>query len=237
MEETISQTNQFYRQRNSEHVYPVEFVVRALMGNYPQLRLDKSSFKGSRILDLGYGDGRNMPLLYNLGFEVFGVEISDEINGLALKRLEKLGVEARLHLGRNVSLPFVDGFFQYLLACHSCYYIDEGTTFDTNLGEISRVLAPRGVFICSVPMHDTYILEGAENLGRGYYRITHDPYGYRAGTIFRAFKSKDEIVETFKERFEEICVGFCDDDFFGVHQKVWTVVSKKRQSQEREGRE
>jgi len=227
-ETNTSETNQFYAERNSIFVYPVEFVVCALMGNYPELRLNKADFRGSRILDLGYGDGRNMPLLSNLGFDVSGVEISDEINRLAQLRLEQLGVRAQLKTGRSTSIPFDDGYFGYVLACHSCYYIDEGTTFDTVLDEVERVLAPRGVFICSVPMHDTYILESAEKLDDGYYRITDDPYGYRKGTIFRAFKTRDEVIGAFAGRFDEIVVGFCDDDFFGVHQKVWTIVCKKK---------
>ncbi len=184
-----SATNQFYVQRNSHYVYPVEFVVRALMGDYPRLKLDKSTFKNSRILDIGYGDGRNMPLLFNLGFEVYGIEISDEINSLAENRLEKLGVEAVLKTGRNANIPFDSEFFQYVLACHSCYYVDEGTSFETTLDEIARVLAPKGVFICSIPMHDTYILQDAEVLEDGYYRITNDPYNYRKGTVFRAFRT------------------------------------------------
>jgi ubiquinone/menaquinone biosynthesis C-methylase UbiE len=225
----VADTNQFYEIRNSDFVYPVEFVVRTFLGsNYPNLKMDKSKYAGSKILDLGYGDGRNMTLLHNLNFDVYGVEISDEINDFAAKRFEKLGIHATLKVGRNVTVPFDDGFFQYVLACHSCYYIDEGASFETGLNEISRVLEKNGTFICSVPMHDTYILQTAEVLPDGYYRITHDPYGYRKGTIFRAFKDKEDIQKTFGKYFDDIQIGFCDDDFFGVHQKVWIVVARKK---------
>lgn len=230
MKESTTATNQFYELRNSDFVYPVEFVVRAFMGNYPSLRIDKTKFSGSKILDIGYGDGRNMPLLYNLGFEVFGIEISDEINELGQKRLEKLGVKAVLKQGRSANIPFENSFFDFVLACHSCYYIDPGTTFETVLDEVIRVLKDRGMFICSIPMDDTYILQDSERLPNGYFRITNDPYGYRKNTVFRAFSSKDEVIASFESRFDEICVGFCDDDFFGVRQKVWTVVCKKKAS-------
>jgi len=228
MDQGTLATNEFYKLRNSHFVYPVEFVVRVLLGRYSALALDKSTFRGSRILDLGYGDGRNMPLLANLGFQVFGVEVSDQINQMAEERLEKLKVEAVLKTGRNVHIPFEDGFFDYVLACHSCYYVDEGTTFDNSIDEIARVMSSRGVFICSLPMHDTYILQDAEVLSDGYYRIVNDPYNYRKGTIFRAFKTKDEVHQALASRFEDICIGFCDDDFFGVHQKVWIVVLQEK---------
>lgn len=228
MEKAISATNQFYEVRNPDYVYPVEFVVRAFLGKYPRLNLDKSKFEGSKILDIGYGDGRNMVLLSNLKFNIYGVEISEEINTLAQKRLTSLGISATLKEGRNINLPFADEFFQYVLACHACYYIDDGATFETGLNEISRVLEPKGTFICSVPMHDTYILQTAEHLPDGYYRITHDPYNYRQGTVFRAFKTEEEIKKTFQDKFEDIQVGFCDDDFFGIHQKVWIIACRKK---------
>jgi len=228
IEKTISATNQFYAVRNSDYVYPVEFVVRAFLGTYPNLKMDHSTYAGSKILDLGYGDGRNMPLLFNLGFDVYGVEISDEINELASKRLLKLGVPATVRTGRNASIPFEEGLFQYVLACHSCYYVDEGTTFETTLDETCRVLDKEGTFICSVPMHDTYILQDAEPLPNGYWRITNDPYNYRKGVVFRAFKTEEEIRATFEKQFKDITIGFCDDNFFGVHQKVWIIVCKKK---------
>ena len=88
------------------HLYPVEFVVRSFLGQYPHLNLDKTKFAGSRILDLGYGDGRNMPLLHNLKFEIYGVEISEKINRLADVRLQKLGISTPLKVGRNTFIPF-----------------------------------------------------------------------------------------------------------------------------------
>lgn len=227
-EETISATNRFYATRDPEHIYPTEFVIRALLGKYPKLKLDQAKYRGSRILDQGYGDGRNMPLLFNLGFDIYGVEISEEINDLALKRLARLGVPAVLKTGRNAAIPFPDGFFHYFLACHACYYVDAGTTFQSNLDEICRVLGTGGTLICSLPMHDGYIMQGAQDQGGGHYRIAQDPYGYRAGTVFRVFASEGEVREALAAQFEDIVVGFCDDDFFGIRQKVWIVVCKKR---------
>src|SRR3954470_1947566 len=134
------QYGEFYRRRDAVHVYPVEFVVRAFLGNYPRHRTDTSSYPGQRILDIGFGDGRNMPLLRNLGMRVFGVEISQEICDLTSVRMQRLGVEVELKVGRNSSLPYEDGMFDRVLACHACYYVDPGTRFGDNVREIARVL-------------------------------------------------------------------------------------------------
>lgn len=220
--------SRFYAERSRRHVYPVEFVVRVFLGTYPNLKMNRERYAGSRILDLGFGDGRNMPLLDNLGFAVYGVEISEEILALTRRRLADLRVPAQLQVGRNASIPFDSGFFHYALACHSCYYVDKGDTFDANLSEVHRVLAKDGIFVCSLPFHDTYILKGAKHLPGGHYEITHDPYGLRKGTVFRAFQRKSEVEKALRPLFTDISVGYCDDDFFGIHQKVWIAVCKKK---------
>src|SRR4051812_43502898 len=148
----------FYRERDPVHVYPVEFVVRALLGNYPRLKTRRADYPGKRVLDLGFGDGRNMPLLCHLGMSVFGIEISTEICALTATRMQRLGFDVDLRVGRNRELPFDDGFFDVLLACHSCYYVDAGTRFTDNVREIARVLRPDGRFIFSAPMATSYIL-------------------------------------------------------------------------------
>src|ERR1035437_219926 len=147
----VSSYNQYYSARTHIHVYPVEFVVRTFLGTYPHLKMDRNSYAGSKILDLGYGDGRNMPLLNNLKLKIYGVEISEEINLQAAERLKFLGIDAELKLGTNDQIPYDDSFFDYVLACHSCYYLKENKTFDDNLKEISRVIKSNGVFCASLP--------------------------------------------------------------------------------------
>ena len=77
---------------------------------------------------MGCGDGRNLPLLLDLGFEVHASEISPEIvggfGGLA-RELQWL-VHA---VGLNASLPYPDHYFDYMLCCASCYYLDGSTTW------------------------------------------------------------------------------------------------------------
>jgi len=218
----------FYAERNPEKVYPVEFVVRTLLGTYPHLKLDRSAFRGARILDLGFGDGRNMPLLHDLGFEIYGVEISDDICRLTQRRMELLGVPARLETGNNSHLPFIDEMFDFILACHACYYVSPRETFANNLQEMARVLRPAGRLIFSLAKTDTYILKDAVALGNGHYRITADPYGLRNGSVFRAFASRQEIVDELGVAFHDFALGLCENDFYGTYEKVWIGTCLKK---------
>jgi SAM-dependent methyltransferase len=217
----------FYRKRNWVHVYPVEFVVRALLGNYPRHRADPSEYVGKKVLDLGFGDGRNMPLLHNLGMQVFGVEISQDICDLTQARMNELNVDVTLAVGRNHSIPFEDAAFDFILACHACYYVDPGKRFSDNIKEITRVLKPGGSFIFSAPIGSSYIMRGAKEAGDGHMIIANDPYGVRNGYMMKKFDSEGEIRTAFGFEFENFAFGSCRNDFWGIEEHVWVVVCRK----------
>jgi len=217
----------FYRERDPANVYPVEFVVRALLGNYPRLKSDKSIYLGKYVLDLGFGDGRNMPLLHNLGMRVFGVEISQDICDLTQARMRRLGIDVTTWVGRNNSIPFDDGFFDTVLACHACYYVDPGSRFSDNVREIARVLKPGGSFLFSAPIGTSYILRGAEDLGDGHMKIANDPYGVRNGSVLKKFDQEFDIKAALSPAFERFAIGSCRNDFWGIEEHVWVVVCRK----------
>jgi SAM-dependent methyltransferase len=221
----------FYSRKNPEKVYPVEFVVRTLLGTYPGLKIDRTTYAGSKILDLGFGDGRNMPLLHDLGFKVYGVEISAEICQLTSSRMERLGVPVVVKTGTNAHIPFEDGTFDFVLACHACYYVSPGETFSDNLSEIARVLRPEGRFIFSLVKSDSYVLNGATLLQAGHYRVTRDPYDVRNGSVLRGFASREEVAEELGSRFTDLALGLCENDFYGIYEKVWIGTGIRKASE------
>lgn len=217
----------FYKERDPIHVYPVEFVVRAFLGKYPRHKSGVASYQGQTALDLGFGDGRNMPLLKNLGMRVFGVEISQQICDLAAARMTRLGVEVETRVGRNEDIPFPDQFFDVVLACHSCYYVSAGLSFGDNIKEIARALKPGGLFVFSAPMGSSYIMSDAEDIGDGHMRIAKDPYDLRRGHVLKKFDRESEIGTALSPVFEQFAIGSCRNDFWGVEEHVWIVVCRR----------
>lgn len=214
-----------YVEQNVHRLYPTEFVVRSFMGNYPEHRMEKN-FKGKSILDLGFGDGRNVSFLADLGFRVFGVEISQAICEVVRSRMKSLGVNFEPSVGSNSSLPYEDDFFDYILSCNSCYYIDKGKNFSDNLIEISRVLKSGGTFVLSLPMKSTFIMDGASDLGDGHMLINADPYGCRVGSVLKKFDSPEDIKKSFSPFFMDIKIGHAVADYWGSAVHLFYIVCR-----------
>lgn len=111
MQNVKNSYTEFHKKRYSKHLYPTEWVIRTMLGSYPNLKLDKSKYNDGKILDLGFGDCRNMPLLHNCGLKIYGIEITEETVNLARTTLESLQIESVIKVGANNIIPFEDGFF------------------------------------------------------------------------------------------------------------------------------
>lgn len=216
----------YYAKRRSPKVYPTEFVVRTFLAKYPGLKFDKPQ-PGQRVLEVGFGDGRNTVLLGDLGLAVSGVEITQGIVDQTVARLAALGYEADLRVGRNSSLPFDGGCFDYLLACHVCYYCDEGETFSDNLSEYARVMKKGAYLIASVASKDSYIFTDAVEKADGSFMIRADPYANRNGYRLHAFSETSEIEKYMAPWFTNFSFGFANNDYYGISEQVFWVVCQK----------
>lgn len=215
-----------YAERSRAKVYPTEFVVRTFLANYPNLSFKKPA-AGDAVLDIAFGDGRNTVFLCDNDFNVSGIEITQGIVDQTRSRLAALGHIADLRVGRNSKIPFDDASFNYILACHCCYYCDDGETLMDNLREYSRVLKKGGFVITSVANKASYIFNHAEQLDDGSLQIMSDPYNNRNGYRLHAFDNTTAIENYFSPLFKNFSFGAADNDYYGIQEKVFWVVCEK----------
>ena len=81
----VAKWNKYYQNLNS-FMQPNEYLLKLLLGNYEGKKnfLEgkdswHNAFANLKCLDSSCGDGRNIPLLYKLGFLVYATEISSDI--------------------------------------------------------------------------------------------------------------------------------------------------------------
>lgn len=215
--------NQYKKYINTP-LYPTEWVIRTIAGgNYPNLKMDKRYYKGRRILDMSCGDGRNLQLLLNLGFEVFASEISDSI----LIPLKEKFPEIKFGIGFNNNQPFQDYFFDYILSCSACYYLEPGVSFHDNLNEIGRILKPDAFFIGNVPDIDNSVVNNSDINSLGEVTIVNDPFNLRNGYRFQVFKNKDNLHKQLSTIFKNITIGSFSDDYYGLKVSGYMFVAQK----------
>ncbi|EHP40430.1 methyltransferase [Cupriavidus basilensis OR16] len=200
--------------------------MRTFLANYPGLKFRRPA-AGDHVLDIAFGDGRNTAFLCDQGFAVSGIEITQGIVDQTCERLETLGHAADLRVGRNSDIPFDNEYFDYILACHCCYYCDEGESFADNLAEYARVLKRGGYLVASVACKSSYIFKDAVELADGSLMINADPYGNRNGYRLHAFSEKSEIEKYFSPHFSNFSFGFADNNYYDVSERVFWVVCQK----------
>jgi ubiquinone/menaquinone biosynthesis C-methylase UbiE len=217
----------FYASRMGSNVYPTEFIVRSFLASYPNLKFSAPT-RGQSVLDMAFGDCRNTVFLCEQGYNVSGIEITQGIVDQAKQRLANLGHRAELRVGRNSSIPFSSNTFDCLLACHCCYYCDEGETFAENMTEYVRVMKPGASLVASLASRESYIFDNALPLEDGSLRIQGDPYANRNGYRLQAFSNENQIRSCLSTWFENFSFGFADNNFYGINERVFWVVCNKK---------
>jgi ubiquinone/menaquinone biosynthesis C-methylase UbiE len=106
---------------------------------------------GLRLLDVGCGTGHHMASLRERGFEVAGVDGSEEM--IAHAKANNPG--AQIKLADVDSVPFADSSFDFVLCVEVLRYLPD---FTRCISEIARVLKPGGV--CLVTAAPLFNLNG-----------------------------------------------------------------------------
>jgi ubiquinone/menaquinone biosynthesis C-methylase UbiE len=111
-----------------------------------------------RIADLGCGPAVMAEDLLGRGFDVWGVDASEQMIERGAARMQEHPLAARLRLGVGdvERLDFPTGFFDAVLAMGVLEYF---TDYRAALAEVHRVLRPGGLAVLTVPnQHSAYHL-------------------------------------------------------------------------------
>ena len=148
--------------------YDTEFQPAALESEQWETLARLLACPAGALIDVGCGTGAYAVGLAELGWDVTGVDVSEDM----LRRARAKGVQAIR--ADATSLPFEDASFDAAVSMFTHTDFDD---FPAVLGEIARVLRPDVPFVylgphpCFVGPHSEYVeARGVPRLHEGWYR-------------------------------------------------------------------
>lgn len=144
--------------------------------------------KEQKLLDIGYGNGYLLKLAdKTFGCNLYGIDISEDMKTLALKRNKKAVKQVRINLeiGDCCSLTFENESFDAVSSINTVYFWSDTVK---GLSEIKRCLVPGGCFVNAVYTKEWLTKTKMAEKG------------------FKKFDSQDLVEAGKKAGFEEIQV-------------------------------
>jgi 2-polyprenyl-3-methyl-5-hydroxy-6-metoxy-1,4-benzoquinol methylase len=117
----------------------VDAMLRRLAGNIEQ-NADK------RGLDVGCGQGWHTCAMARHGFQMCGIDQSEQQIKNAIKNTHERGMQIDFRSVSADKLPFEDNHFDFVYAINVIHHVIESNKQELALQEIVRVLKPNGVF-------------------------------------------------------------------------------------------
>jgi len=217
-------SNHYRQKKERPTLNPEGFIVRLLTSKFPSQVVTDIDYKGKKVLDLSCGYGRNLGFLKNLEFDLYATEITEEIVQSLKENIS--GVD--FQTGKANQLPFKDNFFDGIVACNSCYYLDEDVCFADNLLEIQKKIKPGGWFIGSIIKASHTGLKDAEWLEDGSAIVRQDQLQLRNGYRLHYANSIQHTKEMLSPNFKNITIGEFSDNLMGFRRDFFYFHAEKK---------
>ena len=108
------------------------------------LRKEVLASARGRVLEIGFGTGRNIPYFPSTVTQVVGLDPNPGIEKIARLRISAASLPVELRIGAGEQLPFPDGSFDTVVTTLVLCSVENP---ETTLKEIRRVLAPGGSYL------------------------------------------------------------------------------------------
>lgn len=145
---------------SAQRSYPNESLIQFLASRFFKLPFEQR--KKIRVMEVGCGSGANLWMMSKEGFDVYGIDSSEEGISLAKNHLkEKWKLTANLDVGSFTKLPYRDAYFDIIADVVSLQHLNLADS-KLALSEIIRVMKPGSEFF-SYRLSDHSIMFDAGN--------------------------------------------------------------------------
>ena len=197
--------------------FPSETLVRLLKGLY--IEGMPKDLRGLKVLEVGCGSGNNMVMMNQLGMDVYGTEIDEEIVNKASL------IPGDIRVGTNTNIGGPDNYFDFVVSWNVLHYETTEADIIKGIFEYRRVLKSGGRLILSTTGPQHPIRETAQRIGNLCHEITLDG-DFRKGTI-QCFFSQEDLHNYLSAAFINVRVGRTISHLFGHILDWWIVTAIK----------
>ena len=170
--------NQFYHSTRAvnqwiPHVDVVKFCSRFLRARVgPSEWVSKSPL--NKVLDLGCGSGRHVVYFAEQGFDVSGIDLSEEGVEMTNQWLKEKGLLGKAVAASADKLPFAENEFEVVISFGVLDHVMKDLALRA-FDEVRRVLKPGGLFHINLRSPESYDYGLGEMLEPGTYILTNGP--------------------------------------------------------------
>lgn len=128
---------------------------------------------GSRLLDAGCGDGRNLVYFLRAGYDVYAVDRAPAAVAVVRRMAAELAPDLpadRIRIESLENLDFPDGYFETVIASAVLHFATDPQHFGRMVGELWRVLRPGGTLFARMASR-TGMQGQLQPLGSGRYTL------------------------------------------------------------------
>ena len=217
---------------NIAEVFPSVFALKMFLGRNPELYFKRSDFKGKSILDVGFGDGRDLVLFHKLGFKVFGIEVDEKVVEHTKDKFSKFGMNPELSVGYNDETGFRSNKFDFVFSCAALMYLRNlDSNVQKTLNHIYGIIKPGGRLLGTFTRFDSHITLGSKKIDNNRILCADRFYKQRKGQIYWIHKSKDEVKQDLlSSGFDDCKVYDYDVDWFGTRETAFIFSARKQRS-------
>lgn len=177
--------------------YPNESVVRFLFTCFPT---DRRKRKKLKVLDIGCGGGRHVKLFAEQGFDVSGIDFSQEGISQTEEMLKRFKLNARLKVGDMTNLPYDDCSFDAAVSFGVFLYSDS-KGMKRAISELHRVLKGSGKAFIHIRTTDDYRFGKGKEIASNTFILDIEETNEHGMTMH--FLTKKDVYDYFS-KFKKI---------------------------------
>jgi SAM-dependent methyltransferase len=212
-----------------DRVYPSIFALKFFLGRNPKHQLNEHDLTGQRIIDIGFGDGRDIQLFIDLGMVVYGVEPNIDVVKHTQRKFTKSGANITLRQGTNRNTGYEKESFDYVFSSSSIMYLENKDHFlNENLRHCYNLLKKNGYFLSTFSRSDTHVTKNAQTIDKNRIILKDEFYKQREGQIYHVHHTKKEVFDDLTNAgFSDVVIGEYCVDWFGTEENIFMSVSRK----------